>query len=279
MPTLAGSWAACSEGLRHPHTGETRPIVFDHHLASGRDDVVLVHLNHRLVQMCLRLLRAEVWLGEERRKLHRVTARLVPDPALDTPAVIAHGRLVVLSGDNQRLHEEIITAGGVLREGRFARLNVGEVRSALEAATPVPAPEAIQRRLAALWPAHAPSLMQALDARMAERTAGLVRLLQERADKELSDSRAILSELRGSILAELDRPEVRQLSLFTTDVQDQAKRSVDSLRARAEAIPAEIEREAQAIRARYANPTPHLFPVAVTYLVPERIARAEGRAA
>jgi hypothetical protein len=121
--------------------------------------------------------------------------------------------------------------------------------------------------------------MQALDARMAERTAGLVRLLQERADKELSDSHAILSELRASILAELDTPEVRQLSLFTTDVQDQAKRSVDSLRARAEAIPAEIEREAQAIKARYANPTPHLFPVAVTYLVPERSARGEGRAA
>lgn len=38
--------------------------MFDHEAAKGRDDVVLVHLNHQLVQMCLRLLRAEVWSGE-----------------------------------------------------------------------------------------------------------------------------------------------------------------------------------------------------------------------
>jgi hypothetical protein len=38
-----------------------RPITFDHGVAGGRDDVVLVHLNHRRVQMCLRLLRS--WVG------------------------------------------------------------------------------------------------------------------------------------------------------------------------------------------------------------------------
>ena len=51
LPALSGSWAHCAEGLTHPYTGEARPFVFDHQLAKGRDDVVLVHLNHRLVQM------------------------------------------------------------------------------------------------------------------------------------------------------------------------------------------------------------------------------------
>ena len=56
LPALSGSWGLCAEGLRHPHTGEVRPIVFDHALlAEAREDVVLVHLNHRLVQMSLRL--------------------------------------------------------------------------------------------------------------------------------------------------------------------------------------------------------------------------------
>jgi len=58
VPPLPGSWQQCAEGLRHPHTGKVRPIVFDHALAHGRDDVVLAHLNHRLVQMTLRLLRS-----------------------------------------------------------------------------------------------------------------------------------------------------------------------------------------------------------------------------
>src|SRR5690606_35789197 len=61
LPPLRGSWAACAEGLEHPHTKEIRPITFDESVSKGRDDVVLVHLNHRLPQMCLRLLRAEVW--------------------------------------------------------------------------------------------------------------------------------------------------------------------------------------------------------------------------
>ncbi|MEB3151766.1 MAG: DISARM system SNF2-like helicase DrmD, partial [Sphaerospermopsis sp.] len=71
LPALKSSWAACSEGLAHPHTKEIRPIVFDPQLSHGRDDVVLAHLNHRLVQMCLRLLRAEVWSKEGKKSLNR----------------------------------------------------------------------------------------------------------------------------------------------------------------------------------------------------------------
>jgi hypothetical protein len=46
------------------------------------------------------------------------------------------------------------------------------------------------------------------------------------------------------------------------------------MRARLKEIPAEIERETAAIQARYANPQARLFPVAVTFLVPEKLARA-----
>lgn len=104
LPHLTGSWALCAEGLAHPHTGEVRPIVFDHELMKGRDDVVLAHLNHRLVQMSLRLLRAEVWSREGNKALHRVTARVVPNHVLDVPAVIAHARLVVTGGDLSSFH-------------------------------------------------------------------------------------------------------------------------------------------------------------------------------
>src|SRR5262249_44221952 len=41
LPALKGTWAVCPQGLTHPHTGEQRPIVFDHSLIAGRDDVVL----------------------------------------------------------------------------------------------------------------------------------------------------------------------------------------------------------------------------------------------
>src|ERR1039458_6089637 len=93
LPAMSGSWTQCAEGLAHPHTHVIRPIVFDADLAAGRDDVVLVHLNHRLVQMCLRLLRAEIWnLGNTGKRLSRVTACVVADSVLSNPVIIAHGR-------------------------------------------------------------------------------------------------------------------------------------------------------------------------------------------
>ena len=158
LPALQGTWAHCAEGLAHPHTGEIRPIVFDHHLADGRDDVVLAHLNHRLVQMSLRLLRAEVWSQEGAKRLHRITARLVPNHALAAPAMIAHARLVLLSQDGQRLHEELVTAGGQLHAGRFVRLNAEQVRDTLATALSHEPSAAVKQRLLGLWPQHAPLL-------------------------------------------------------------------------------------------------------------------------
>lgn len=272
LPPLDGSWAPCAEGLRHPHTGVVRPIVFDADLAAGRDDVVLAHLNHRLVAMCLRLLREEVWSQAGRKRLHRVTARLVPNLVLDTPAVVAHGRIVVLGSDNRRLHEQVIAAGGRIREGRFARMNVGETEKAIEAALPHAAPDAVRRRLVELWPSLQAPLYKALDARMRDVTENLGKKLEERAAQESGAIEEILRELARSIQEELGKPEDPQMRLWPDPAEkDQALRDRDSLRARLAKIPAEIEEEKRLIRQRYAGPVPRLFPVSVTFIVPERL--------
>lgn len=277
LPALSGSWSLAADGLRHPHTGEVRPIVFDHSAAAGRDDLVLAHLNHRLVQMSLRLLRAEVWSTEGKRKLQRVTARVVPDSALHDPAVVAHARLVVIGGDRYRLHEEIIEAGGVLREGRFAMMNVGDTSRALNAALLRAPSAAMQEKLLLLYPKHRDALARALESRMLDRTKGLERLLGERRDKEVADIRKILEELRRLIAEKIDIKGPQQLALgfegWTETEREQLERNMDSLRARLREIPAEIERETAAAAARFSDLQPRLFPVAVTFLVPQRLAR------
>jgi len=273
LPGLKGSWSACSDGLTHPHTQEVRPIVFDHASAKGRDDVVLVHLNHRLAQMSLRLLRAEVWNTGSRKGLRRITARVVPDHVLPTPAVIAHARLVVIGGDSHRLHEEVITAGGFIKEAKFSRMNVGQVEDALAAVTGREPTEKVKETLLALYPKLAPSLAEALQGRTEDRTGSLQKKLTERANKEAENIRAILTELKRSIEEELDQPEVVQLTLFDDPEREQFERNKLSLQGRVKEIPAEIERESAAIRARYENPTPRMFPVAVTFLMPERTAK------
>ncbi len=167
-PTRSGSRARCSgfqpsravgnsaaEGLADPFDGEARPVRLRPRPVQGtrRTMSSLVHLNHRLVQMSLRLLRAEVWSLEGRKRLNRVTARVVPDSALPHLAVVAHARLVVIGGDSQRLHEEIITAGGQIREGRFSRFgSLKEMQQILDAATAEEPSEAVKRKLLDLWP-------------------------------------------------------------------------------------------------------------------------------
>ncbi|MEQ1947247.1 MAG: DISARM system SNF2-like helicase DrmD [Bryobacteraceae bacterium] len=264
------SWQKCRIGLEHPHTRTVRAITFDPDEAKGRDDIVLAHLNHRLVERCLRLLRAEVWAPEDRQSIHRVTARLVPSSALQTPAVLAHARLTVVSSDSQRLHEELIAAGGVLVDGKLERLNVSQTADLLAAQTDREAPETIRTRMVSLWPQLLKPLQSVLNARAKDKTESIQRQLAERGDSEVKKVEVILADLERSIRAELNDP--RQLELFGTYTEmerEQAKRNHEFLADRLNQIPADLAREIETIRKRYADPEPRLFPVAVTFLVPE----------
>jgi len=213
--------------------------------------------------MCLRLLRAEVWSNANTgRSLNRVCAELIPSSELEYPAVIAYGRLLILGGDSQRLHEEVITAGGMLKEGRFNRLNVMKIRQALQSVTGEAVPETMEQRLLDLWETYDQPLLRSLEARMRDRAQGLEKSLQERCEKEISDTTAILEELKQQIQQELNAAEQpQQLELFNDSEKEQLERDRNSLELRLEAIPREIEQETQVIRDRFANPKPRLFPL------------------
>jgi superfamily II DNA/RNA helicase len=275
LPALTGSWSMCADGLAHPHSKKSRPIVFDHALAAGRDDVVLCHLNHRLVRMCLRLLRAEIWSQEQGKKINRFTTRMVSDSALRAPAVLIHGRLLVLGGDTHRIHEEIITAGGQLREGRFSRMNVGETEAAAKAATSERAPKVVEERLKALWTKSEKAAQQALEARMHERTKNLQSFLDERVEREVANATAVMRELERSIREALAYKEDPQLRFDWSDSErQQRERDIGSLQARLLELPNELKRETDHLRERYRDPQPRLFPVAVTFFVPPRAVTA-----
>jgi len=273
MPPFRGSWSLCAEGLEHPHTRAIRPVVFDHNVAATRDDVVLAHLNHRLVRMSLSLLRAEVWSSDENRSLHRVSARLVPDIALREPALVGYARLIVLGGRGHRLHEELITVGGTLREGRLQRMKQGELQHALDSGLSTEPSQTVKDRFVQLWPRNSASLRQALEVRSKERIESLTKVLDERSAQEQANIQSILQELERSIRKELDDPDHLQLEMFTQPEKEQALRNMDFLRGRLTEIPQEIVRETQAVRDRYAHIEPRIFPVAVVWLVPERLKR------
>jgi superfamily II DNA or RNA helicase len=275
LPNLTGAWTRAADGLVHPYTGQIRPLTFDPLRASRRDDVVYCHLGHPLVQMSLALLRAEVWQPTDAKSLERVTARLVDDPRLREPVAVAHARLVVTGADGHRLHEELMQAGGVIREGKLERLGVNALKEALAYASDArPVSEATANRLLGLYAKLAPALTSAVEARARARTESLTRIVGERRDEEAAKITAVLEELRAQILAELAEPDGEQLALFDADEREQLERNRDFLRARAEEIPDEIEREVELLHRRFADPEPRVFPVAVEFLVPRSVDRA-----
>ncbi|SEF57817.1 Helicase conserved C-terminal domain-containing protein [Thermomonospora echinospora] len=286
LPELPGAWAqARNDGLHHPLTGAERPVTFDQDAAAGRTDVVLLHLGHRLVQMCLRLLRAELWAGAtgHSARLHRVTARLVPGDVLRTPAVVAHGRVVITGAEGTRLHEEIIVAGGLIKgiEGdEFTRAKETDVEHWLSAASEEPVPEAVRRQLAEVWDKIGEPLGKALRARARQRARSLERLIAQRADEEVEAMQAVLTELERSIGSALDDVgRWEQGSLFESDDQrTQLRKDRDALAERLRAIPEQREHEAAVLRRRYADPTDRWFPAAVTFLVPAALAHQAGGA-
>lgn len=266
LAELTGAWTRALDGLAHPYTGQIRPLTFDPLVAAGRDGIVYCHLGHPVVQMSLSLLRAEIWQPADARTLQRVTARVVDTPRMRDPVAVAYARLVVTGAGGHRLHEEVIQAGGTISEGKLKRLGVNALKEALGWPADGAVSDATRERLLALYPRLAPALSQAIDARARERTASLVRLVGEQRDQEVAKTTAVLEELQTQILTALN--EQRQLSFDDEDEQNQLERNRDFLRARAEEIPAEIEREARVLRRRFADPEPRVFPVAVEFLVP-----------
>jgi len=272
VPALTGSWARGTIGLEHPaRAAERRPVTFDHDVARGRTDVVLAHLGHPLVRMSLGLLRAEVWgTGSH---LHRVALRYA-EPALGAPVAVAHGRLVITGATGHRLHEEVIAAGIRLGCGNPERLGVDETAIALARQRDGALPISLRDRLIAPLQAAAESLRAALQARAADRARALRTTLANRAGEEQAHIAATLGELEATIRREAFGDGGDQLVLITgleLDAADrqQVQRDLASLRERLDRIPADVESEQGAIAERYGNPSPRLFPAAVTLLVSE----------
>ncbi len=274
LPPLTNSWAICSQGIQHPHTGVIRPVVFDHSVKTNRDDIVLAHLHHPLVAKSLQLLRAEVWSPAHRTGLRRLSIKVLPDNALSDPAIFAFARLIVLGGDQNRLHEEIISVGGLVSEGKFNRLNIGQQTSLLETAPLDIEPSTeLKQRLLDLYPNVSPSLLIALEARSKEKMSGIEKQLTERSQFEANSIEKVLTELAASIRKELAEPEEGHQYQFSFEEEQQLKKNTDALHRRLTAIPSEIEEEKNLIQKRYSNIQFRLFPVCVEYFIPANRSR------
>lgn len=281
VPDLAGDWAESLIGLYDPIGDVQRPVTFDSQLAEQAPGPVYLHLAHPLVARATGLLRAQVWSQTTAEALSRVTARRMTDTALPDGhparghlAVIAHARVVITGGDGSRLHEGVVRVGGRLAD-RFARFDTLEKTEQAWAAR-TDEPVANTRMLADAWPRIADALLDAVHKRGDEVARQKNRDLEKRVHSETTQVTGVLNDLRATIQARLDEIAAGeadpQLSLFHADERAQFDRDRAALQRRLDEIPGEIDQETKALADRYAARDPRVFPIAVTFLVPERLA-------
>ncbi|GLZ04326.1 helicase SNF2 family protein [Actinomadura sp. NBRC 104412] len=282
VPVLTGSWERASAGLleKLPQEGQEPrqlPVTFDQSIAKHRDDVVLAHLGHPLVAMSTRLLRAAV--SNDRIELNRVAAVVSDDPALETTLVAAFSRFVLVGADGVRLHEEVLHAGGWAPEGgRFRRWeHLHNLGNALDRALTqgTPATPRIQARLAGRFESLRPGLEGAIAWRSNTRRDSLERQLAQRREAESRRISANIEQFADTLRRQLDKGDEEDalFSEFEVRSRDEIRQYHSDRRSweeRLRRLDEERDLELAQIEARYANPQPHSFPVAVIFVVPKR---------
>jgi len=283
LPPFSGAtWGKVMEGLEHPHTKVIRPITFDHDIVRNRDDIVLAHLNHRLVQKCLRLLREELWSLDDAKKLHRISVRSVPDSDLSELAVAVWSRLVIIGGNYHRIHEELTLSGGELKHRGFSRLDrITQLTELVENGKHFPPSDQLFAVLKKRFEANRESIINAVEARSRDRLQNLDNTVARFKKAEIEDLNEILNDLEKAIRKRIDeyRTDISEQSrqLFFEEFSDeerlQYRKDMEALENRLKRIPLERINETVSIENRYDNLVPRTFPVAVVFLVPERLVR------
>ena len=289
VPALTKSWARATEGLlekleREGQEPRRRPITFDAATARGRHDVVLAHLGHPLVDSSARLLRAAVWSGQT--GLHRVTAVISDDPSVEHTLAGAYSRFVAVGADGIRLHEEVLYAGGWLRDdGTFRRVEgLGELARILDRALSqgTPAAPVIQDRLVAQWPKARDALLLAIERRTDERFRSLQAKLATRLQGERRQIVTSVERFAATLRQALAEGEAEEGALFSVaegsvtrswgDDQEvaQFRRDREKWQEKLRGLDAARDYELRRVSARYRDIRRHSFPVAVIFVVPRR---------
>jgi hypothetical protein len=277
------SWADTLDTLRTPRQREQkfwdwrressiRPVVF---AAPGMmtDDVVHLHLEHRVVQ---RLLGRFIAQGFVHNDLSRACLAQTADPI---PRVVLLGRLCLYGSAAARLHEELIavTARWIDPQRRkgplapYGRDAEGDTLRLLEEALrrPMQPPnEVILKLLQETGPRDVAELLSHLEKGGEELAAGATRALVKRGEDEAKAMRAVLEDQRKRIAAAVEKHRQVQPGLFDQNEMRQLEADQRHWGRRLADIEEEMKAEPDRIRGVYVVKAKRVEPVGLVYLWP-----------
>jgi len=282
------TWADTLDTLRSPRppgmkvwewrrTAPIRPVVFKDpgHID---EDVVHLHLEHRLVQRLLGRFLAQGFVLDD---LARACVGQTDDAV---PRVLLLGRLSLYGDRAARLHDEVVSVaarwvdptarkGGLKPYAEDAQAKSWEIllASISKASGLSVAPE-VQRNILRSAPTDVTELLPHLQARCELVASKAIAKLDERGQREAREMVEILEGQRKRIERELTKVEDPQQALEFKGFDDQEWRQLRDnakfWRRRLDAIPRETELEPKRILRSYAVRATRIEPVGIAYLWP-----------
>jgi superfamily II DNA or RNA helicase len=278
------SWSVTLDTLRAaPENGQSgfqwrkespiRPVVFEAP-AGIDDDIVQLHLQHRVVQRLLGRFLAQGFVH------HDLSRACLAHSSDAIPRVVLLGRLSLYGVGAVRLHEEIltVTARWTAPASRrsplapYARDAEARTLELLEAAL-LPGshrvvPPQIADRLQGSMPQDIEGLLLHLEKRGSESRADAEKKLSKRGDDEADSMRRVLEVQKRRVLAELGRYDQSQL-LLNIDLE---KRQLESNRRYWDKwlanVDCDLTREPDRVRQFYQVASFRIEPVGLAYLWP-----------
>jgi len=283
LRNLPTTWAECAPFIKDAK-GHLLKLVFDDELARDRKDLALIHLDHPLMKRALAVFRANMWSAglHDEHRLARACYRVVSTKDLKHPVVAVIARLVCISEQGQKLHEELLTCGGELQADKVSLAEHKWLDEVLELEGKHPKlPAALGDRLRKLFTAHELVLQKAIDDAAKTRDKELKKALAERGTVEAREVRSLIDERLKEIDKRIGQMEKevddRQLALWDDFEKDQHHKDLDWLRGRKKQLQGNRETEPEAVKARYRlRDKSRAFPLALVYVLPEDLVRDSG---
>ncbi len=250
-----------------------RPVVFN--APEGiDDDIVQLHLQHRVVQ---RLLGRFLSQGFVHHDLSRACLAHTSDAI---PRVVLLGRLSLYGAGAVRLHEEILSVtarwmelssrrGALTPYAREAEAKTLELLEAgLRPGVHPNVPETVAGRLKSSFGRDIEELLPHLEQRGQEAKADAESKLKKRGDDEAESIRRVLDDQKRRVLNELGRYDQTQL-LLSLDLE---KRQLESNRRYWDKwlanVEGDLQREPERVRKFYEVASFRIEPVGLAYLWP-----------
>lgn len=290
LPGADPSWAETLDSLRAPRQREQkfwqwrkespiRPIVFED-TGTLDDEVVHLHLEHRVVQRLLGRFTAQGFVHDD---LSRACLAQTSDAI---PRVVLWGRLCLYGPGAARLHEELVPVAARWTDPKDRKTSLTPYAREAETKTLellkdslLPQPgrgvqKIVQAKLQEVAPRDVQELRPHLDARCEQYAAEARQKLQDRGEAEAKAMRQILENQQKHIASTAARyaKTEAQLKLDFGDAPEEELRQLKANQRhwhdRLQRLARELESEPSRIRELYEIKAQRIEPIGLVYLWP-----------